>query len=728
MLILAVENSTKYKIVNKMKRFVTHSRALKFTFFSVVILFGMLALDGTSALATNRNETSGLKSNAIHVNSQSGDRNNLSGKNKSAGVVAGVNVISIAADAAANVKITTATLGATITPSDAVITERGIVWSTVPGVTINDNKIVEGGVTGGSYTIDVTGLTRSKTIFYKGYYTDANGTFLSSELSFSNVPVFTGTGTWDDVTKWNVNEMPLNLSGDSVVIDGTCTTNDLTINTGAKVTVNAARVLNVNGAISNTSSESLLIKADPAAPNGTLTYLYGLPKATVEMYSKASWDLNQAVGSKYSWQFFGIPVKSISFASTFTDCFVRQHDETSPNVDGLWIDQSGNATLSSGTGYEVVQQKPKIYVFKGDLTNKNFSQSLTYTPASGFAGQHILGNPYTAAIDIKNIQFGVNTEEAIYLYNTGTYNQWLTNGGNLSSGTSYAPGQYTVSTKNSVGELGVPTQIPSMQGFLVNVIANAGNNPGSILIPYNSTNIINNTEKQRAPGVKNSTSPEKVVTRIDLSGNQSVDCMWIFTDESCTPMFDNGWDGRKMKGSIQSPQLYAMEPGGDFQIDGVSDINGTYLGFTAGLDTDYKLTFTHKNTDVKYTSMFLVDLLENITTDITASGSEYTFTSLPSTTTVKRFKIVAGSEVNTKNQTVNSFVKVLNSNGTISIQNLTGQQGNFVLYNMNGVEVKRMVFKANDITTFSTMNLVSGAYVAKVCTNREMVTEKIIIR
>jgi hypothetical protein len=446
------------------------------------------------------------------------------------------------------------------------------------------------------------------------------------------------------------------------------------------------------------------------------------------MYSKASWDLNQAVGSKYSWQFFGIPVKSNSFGSTFKDCFVRQHDETSPNVDGLWIDLSGNALLSSGLGYEVVQEKPVIYVFKGDLTNKDFNPSLSYTPASGFAGQHILGNPYTAAIDITKIQFVANMEEAVYLYNTGTYNQWLTNGGNTSSGTSTAPGQYTVITPNSVGQLGVPTQIPSMQGFLVNVTANTGNNPGSVLIPYNSTNIVDNTETQRSRGMKNISAPEKVVTRIDLSGNQSADCMWIFTDSTCTPMFDNGWDGRKMMGSKQTSQLYAMEPGGDFQIDAVSDINGTYLGFAPGPDTEYKLTFTHKNTGVRYKSIYLVDLLENKTTDITASGSEYAFTSLPSTPTVKRFKIVADTEVKTKNQLVNSFVKVLNSNGTISIQNLTDQPGNFVLYNMEGVEVNRMAFKANDITTFSTINLVSGAYVAKACTNREMVTEKIIIR
>jgi len=42
--------------------------------------------------------------------------------------------------------------------------------------------------------------------------------------------------------------------------------------------------------------------------------------------------------------------------------------------------------------------------------------------------------------------------------------------------------------------------------------------------------------------------------------------------------------------------------------------------------------------------------------------------------------------------------------------------------------VKKTDYKANEITTISTTNLVSGAYIAKAFTNQEMVTERIIIR
>jgi hypothetical protein len=113
---------------------------------------------------------------------------------------------------------------------------------------------------------------------------------------------------------------------------------------------------------------------------------------------------------------------------------------------------------------------------------------------------------------------------------------------------------------------------------------------------------------------------------------------------------------------------------------------------------------------------------------MTSSGSEYAFTSEPSQVATKRFKIVTSPEVNTQIPQITSLMKVFNSNGTLYIQNRSAQDGNLTLYTMNGVAIQRMKFKANTITTFSTSNLVPGAYVANAITNLEKVTERIIIR
>jgi hypothetical protein len=652
-----------------------------------------------------------------------------------------INATTIVPNAATAIKLTTATLGATISPSPDVVEERGIVWSTSPGVQITDHKTVDaGGLTGGSFSLNITGLTRSQTIYYCGYFKIGGVPTLSAELSFSNIPVFTGSGDWDNASRWSVGELPGVTAGDSPVIDGICTLannssngswvcDDLTINAGRKLTINPGQVLHVNGILTNNDAEAgLVIKSDGIIVNGTLTFNNDPSHpllATVEMYSKASWDLNQAGGSKYSWQFFGIPVKTISLSNgTFTNCLIRKYNETSVDELGLWTAQSTVMSLTMGIGYEIVQQNPHVYVFAGELNNNDFTQPLNYVPGAKFPGQHIFSNPYTAAIDITKIAFDANTEHSIYLYNTGTYNDWYDNSGSVSDGTTTAPGQYVVSTPATAGVLSVPAEIPSMQGFL---IKNLLTTSGTITIPYIGSTM-NNTEFQRAPGLYKVENMVKTATRIHLSGTHSADNMWIFTDPTCTGSFDNGWDGYKIQGAVQTPQLYAMEAAGDLQIDAIADINGTYLGFNAGTDTDYKLTFTHQHTDARYSGLYLVDLVENKTVDITANGSEYAFTSISTPTPVKRFKIITGTEVATNTPLTGSLIKIINSNGTLVVQNQTNQNGEVTIYTMNGIAVEKMTYSANGITTFSTSQLQPGAYVARAYTDKEMVTERIIIR
>ncbi|MDD3321130.1 MAG: IPT/TIG domain-containing protein [Paludibacter sp.] len=659
---------------------------------------------------------------------------------------------SITSPTATNIKLTTATLGASIVPADAPVTERGIYWSTSLGVTTTDNNEVAVGTTGGTFTVDVTNLDNSSTIYYKGYVTTPAGiTILSDESSFSNVPVFSGTGNWEDAERWNVQEVPAGEG--SPVIDGICTiTNtgemdmglllceDLIINSGAKLTLNAAQIFAVTGTITNHSgAEGFIIKADPALPNASFFYFNNAeitqphikasvgnakksnqdPLATVEMYSKASWDLSQPAGSKYNWQYFGIPVKTMAYSDVFSNCIVRKQYESSPDDAGLWKTQGPDSILTSGTGYELTQDAPTKYTFKGELTNADFSVSLPYTMSAKYPGQYVLGNPYTSAIDIKSITFGGNTDNSVYLYNTGTYTNSLSNTGYDGN----APGQYTVSSKETAGTDLIPNQIPSMQGFLVRSINEA---TGSIDIPsYVTWGPLPNTDMQRAP--RKAASAEKVFTRIDVSGKLSADRMWIFTEPSCTRNFDNGWDGYKMMGSVLNPQLFAMEADGNYQIDAVNDLNEIYLGFQAGQDKEYSLKFTHQNTALAYGKLYLVDLLTGTTTDITADGSEYSFTAETSPEATKRFKIVTTI---TENQGIadKEQLKIYNSDGVLYIQNFSNQRGEFTLYDIKGVAIKRVQFEGNKLSTVSTQGLMPGAYVGKAETASLLKNEKLIIR
>ena len=90
-------------------------------------------------------------------------------------------------------------------------------------------------------------------------------------------------------------------------------------------------------------------------------------------------------------------------------------------------------------------------------------------------------------------------------------------------------------------------------------------------------------------------SQDLVGTRIDVRGARFSDQMWLFSVASCTNEFDNGWDGFKMFGTPLAPQLFAIEPDGDYQVASIPNYNDTFLGFSAGIDSVYTFTFTHQN-------------------------------------------------------------------------------------------------------------------------------------
>ena len=638
--------------------------------------------------------------------------------------------------------LTRATLSAIIDiPTKSAITERGFYYSADPNVNDTDNGVLinEKSTQGGAFSLDIPGgVDRGTTIYFKAYVINSSGKILSEEASFNNTPIFTGSGNWETTSLWNVKEVPGENGDpqyasidDSPIIRGNCTltadnqVTNLSIESG-KLTINKATSLNVNGTLTNSVGTSgILLKSiasssDPYA-NGSLTFANGSPKATVEMLSIASWDLNQAVNNKYHWQFFGIPVKSVRAGNTFnfSRSFVREWDESvtsmwdvwSKKNDGTTLYKDANSTLTQSKGYELVQQAETTYAFAGDLLDTDFTQPLSYTSTAAYKGQNILGNPFTAAIDITKIQF-TNAENAVYMYNTGTFNQWSATGGAPSYAN--APGTYTGSTPGTAGKSGVPDQIPTMQSFLV--VSNAGG--GSITIPRPSA-LTKNTDKQR---VKSSNTT--VSTRIDVIGTHSGDRMWLFTDTNCTRNFDNGWDCHKMLGSTQVAQIYGLEDDGVYQIDAVNSLNNSYIGFQPGTDTQFKLVFNHENASSLYGTITLIDLVANTSTDITQSGSEYAFTASPTDPT-KRFKIVISTTA--VSPTIEaSKLNIYNSNNVLFINNKANSTGDLKVYDTVGHLIIERIFEANTTTQIPT-TLGKGVYVVKATVNSEKSTKCIIL-
>ncbi len=564
---------------------------------------------------------------------------------------------------------------------------------------------------------------------------------------------WTGTvdSNWSNPLNWTANAIP--ASGDNVEFSTTTTipwgdaSRDLIVDNADKVINNltnlssknliipSARCLTVNGTITtNGDVNQIQLKADQtgAQQNGSLVF-HDTSKVngTVEMYSIAKYNatgtLYNGVTYNYTWQYFGIPIESIPADPTFYDSWVRRWNETGADMASHWVQLGNTDQLNPFYGYEITQQVTtgKTIVFQGQLVNRNFTTPiLAKTSTALFPGQQILANPYTAAIDIKKFlttNTNADFDGSVYLYSTGSYADWGNAGGQGGAyGTS--PGQYQV-VNNTAGTGGLPSQIPSMQGFLVQVVT--GSQPNST-ITFNYNDVVKNSELQRVKGTVATSAEDMVSTKIEVTGANYSDKMWIFTDSTFTKKYDKGWDGTKMYGSALAPQLYAVGSDGIYQINAVNDMSNTVLGFERGVDDTYTFTFTHENTDTRYSGIYLVDSIEHKTIDITASGSQYEFTVDSNGIYPNRFKIITRS-YEQNDPEVNSKIKVFNSNGMVFVQNLSSEQGQFSLYDMAGRQLNRTLFGPNSVTQVCTVAQ-QGIYVGKAATNSEKNTKRFIVQ
>ncbi len=95
---------------------------------------------------------------------------------------------------ASNITDSSATSGGNITSDGgAQVTARGVCWSTSQNPTINDNHTTNGSGTG-SFTSNLTGLTKNTTYYVRAYATNAAGTAYGNQVSFTantTIPILT---------------------------------------------------------------------------------------------------------------------------------------------------------------------------------------------------------------------------------------------------------------------------------------------------------------------------------------------------------------------------------------------------------------------------------------------------------------------------------------------------------------------------------------------------------
>ena len=399
---------------------------------------------------------------------------------------------------------------------------------------------------------------------------------------------------------------------------------DLVVVTGSQLTINS-KVLD-----SNSNAGTIVVKSSKDNPTGTLLFADPTSNqnvgATVEFYNQG-YDCANCGMYRRSWQYFGIPLQEAGFSYSDVpgDETVNQWVESFSGDKWRPAPYAPDANLRMFKGYEITNssntQPTGVYSFKGELHVGDATVDLTHTSGVNYSGVNLVGNSFTAAIDIKNaLVFPNEIEKTVYLFNTGTRDQWRKLNGSTVSG--YRAGQYLAVPQHTAGQGNLPDRIPSMHAFMMRMLSGTTSSLG---ITYDklikNTTVDNGNGTQivwRSIGNDGASQPFLVM---DVLGNGSADRLWIFSHSDMSFGFDNGWDGRKLTEPGIS-QLYAMDPTSNdkFQVAVVPELNGLMVGFDADKEGSYILDFALSDYYAGG-AVFLHDLRSDVKQRIVNGGS-----------------------------------------------------------------------------------------------------------
>lgn len=453
---------------------------------------------------------------------------------------------------------------------------------------------------------------------------------------------------WDVPTNWTGDQVP--LTGEDVEFAttenfGTPAVADLYVpatdpkvignlinNSGEDLVLVTSSQLTINGQVldNNTDAGTIVVQSLPDHPSGTLMFTNPDQNqnvgATVEFYNKG---YNCADCGMYrrSWQYFGIPLQSLN---PFPNGDVAGEETINqwmePFNGNKW--QPATFPMTAFKGYEITNSSNSVptdvYKMKGTLFVGDATVPLTRTAGVNYIGANLVGNSYTAAIDIKEaLTIPTGVEQTIYLFNTGTRDQWRKLDGSTVSG--YRAGQYLGVPQHLAGQSHFPDRIPSMHAFLLRMESGSMANLG---ITYDK--LVQNTIVDNGNGAQivwrsgDNGGAALPFLMMDVLGNGSADRLWIFSHSDMSFGFDDGWDGRKLTEPGIS-QLYAMAPmeTDKFQVAAVPELNGLLIGFDTDQEGHYDLEFALSD-DYAGGAVFIHDLHSDVKQRIVNGGS-YSF-------------------------------------------------------------------------------------------------------
>jgi hypothetical protein len=328
--------------------------------------------------------------------------------------------------------------------------------------------------------------------------------------------------------------------------------------------------------------------------------------------------------------------------------------------------------------------------FTGPINTADVTETgLTNTTGSTYAGFHLAGNPFPAAINWNSGSWTkTNLDANAYV--------WESNNGDYTS--------TAVSGKNI---------IPSMNGFMVRVNSTTG---GTLKIPADS----------RLPDATNwykSNEDEIILLKAnDLDGGLSQSSIVRF-NPLATTNFDTEFDSYFISGF--APKFYSVTSGNNLLLNTLpvlSENQTIPFTFIKNNADHFSIELAKSLTNVQvYLQDLKMDSIQNLT-----ENPVYKFTSSEGDDPA-RFILEFLNYTSVKTDKSQGTFSIYQRSGTISITTSQATDSEVLISNMLGQVVLRAKTNHNLITTLNAATLQNGVYIVSLKGNKSLVSKKIVV-
>ena len=532
---------------------------------------------------------------------------------------------------------------------------------------------------------------------------------LATDITWDGFP----SSDWNNADNWNTNTVP--TSNENVIVpdvskapspviatDGTASCANLTINSGASLTIQS----------SATGTGSLIVEG---TSTGDVIF-----KRYVDEASKAA-----------TWHYVSAPIAGQAINNSFMTNnsiyspdggtnynFYRWDEDTD-----YWIaygstgdpEAFGDSDFADARGYAITRSAAGEISFTGTVRTNDVSYAATYT-AGKAEGYNLVGNPFSSAIGITNAatsnQNFISTNTALLNDNYEAVFLW-----DEQAGYDRSQNDYKVISNAAIAGYTQISQdyIQPGQAFMVRVVPEGGNLAFNKNMQAHATVDYFKDSKETWPSV------ELIAKNAELFNATA-----IGFNEYMSPGIDPSYDVGKMKGNpdIALYTRLVEDNGVDFAIQALPFEGIEEFEIPVGIDVleSGVLEFSINHDKLENYDIMLEDRQEGIFTNL---RRESYFAEISESGT-GRFYLHFKDATAIGETIPQSNVSFRYAQGRITLNNPDHEVGRVLLTNITGQTVKTIELNADKVQGFE-LRQQTGIYILSIQTNKGVLSKKIFI-